>query len=359
MNKFLLLIFSVVLLKCNNKADTVKPERASISESVYASGIIKSRSQYQAFAVVNGIIDKVLVSDGDHIRKGDPILSISNQTQRLSEDNAQLTARYLDFNANQGKLQQARLAAEQALYVMKNDSVLYFRQKNLWRGNVGTLVELEQRELAYQNTQASYRSLVIAYDDLRRQLDFNSEQSKNSMLISARQAKDFTLRSQVDGTVYSILKYEGEIVSPQTPLAILGESDHFILQMQVDEYDILKVKKGQPVVVVMDSYQGKVFDATVNRIFPMMNPQSKTFLVEAQFVKPPAALYPNITFEANIIIQAKRDALLVPRNFMLNDSVVLLKNGGQITVKTGLKNYEKIEITSGITTDDELVNPVK
>ncbi|TLV02415.1 efflux RND transporter periplasmic adaptor subunit [Dyadobacter luticola] len=359
MNKFFPVIFSLALFSCQSKTETLKPLRSNISESVYASGIVKSRNQYQAFAVVSGIIEKVFVSEGDRVQKGTPILSISNQTQRLSEDNAQLTARYLDFNANQGKLQQAKLAAEQALFVMQNDSVLYFRQKNLWKGNAGTLIDLEQRELAYQNAKSAYRSAVITYDDLRRQLDFNSQQSRNSLLISSRQAKDFTVKSEVDGLVYSILKYKGEIVNPQTPLAILGEADHFILEMQVDEYDILKVKKGQRVVVAMDSYKGKVFDATVTRIFPMMNPQSKTFLVEAEFMSPPAPLYPNITFEASIVIQTRQNALLVPRNFVLNDSVVLDKTGRQRIVKTGLKNYDKIEVISGVSADEELIAPVK
>ena len=359
MSKDLALIMCVLFWGCNKKTEVVKPVRASVTESVYASGIIKSRNQYQAFAIVNGIVDKVLVSEGDRVRKGTPILSISNQAQRLSEDNAQLNARYLDFNANQGKLQQALLAADQALALMRNDSVLYFRQKNLWKGNVGTLVELEQRALAYENARASYHSSVLACEDMRRQLDFNAKQSKNSMLISARQAQDFTLRSEVDGLVYSILKYKGEIVTPQTPLAILGEADHFILEMQVDEYDILKVKKGQQVIVAMDSYKGKVFEANVTRIFPMMNPQSKSFLVEADFTHPPVPLYPNITFEASIIIQTKQNVLLIPRKLMLNDSVVVNSRGTKMVVKTGLKNYEKVEITSGLNTGDELIDPVQ
>jgi hypothetical protein len=131
----------------------------------------------------------------------------------------------------------------------------------------------------------------------------------------------------------------------------------FILEMQVDEYDILKIKKGLTVLVTLESYKGKVFEALVTKINPLMNERSKTFLVEAEFVKQPEILYPNISFEANIVINSKEKAILIPRDYLLNDSFVVKPNGDKIAVKTGLKDYQKIEIISGINAEDELVKP--
>lgn len=85
--------------------------------------------------------------------------------------------------------------------------------------------------------------------------------------------------------------------------------------MQVDEFDILKIKPGAKVLVTMDSYKGQVFDSRVTRIFPYMNERSKTFLVEAEFSNQPETLYPNITFEANIILQQKKPLCLFPEIF--------------------------------------------
>ena len=129
------------------------------------------------------------------------------------------------------------------------------------------------------------------------------------------------------------------------------------LEMQVDEYDILKIKKGLIVLVNLDSYKGKVFEATVTKINPIMNERSKTFVVEAEFIKQPEILYPNITFEASIVMNTKNNALLIPRNFILNDSIVMKSNGDKVIVKTGLKDYQKIEILSGISAEDELIKP--
>jgi len=112
-----------------------------------------------------------------------------------------------------------------------------------------------------------------------------------------------------------------------------------------------------PVLVVLNSYRDSVFSAVVSKIYPIMNLQSKTFTIEAEFVKPPSMLYPNISFEANVLISTKKSALLIPRNYLLNDSIVILKSGNQQIIKTGLKDYQMVEILSGIGVNDEIILP--
>lgn len=355
----LLFISSLFLISCGQKAETIKPTVAPISESIYASGLIKSQNQYQAFASVNGIIQDILLQEGDTVKKGKAILTIVNDAQRLSKENAELAANFADLNMNQGKLNDAQQNIELAQRKLKNDSSLLARQQILWQQNIGSKVELEQRELAFQNAKSALYSARIKYEDLKRQLVLNAAQSQKTFQISSRLASDFTLRSDIDGIVYQLPKKKGELVSAQTPLAIIGDAEHFVLEMQVDEYDILKVEKGLKVLVTMDSYKGKVFDAVVTKIDPLMNERNKTFLVEATFIEAPKRLYPNVSFEANIILQTKNKALLIPRNYVLNDSFVLKENGDKVAVKTGLKDYKMIEILSGISAEDELKNPAE
>ncbi|UPT69893.1 MAG: efflux RND transporter periplasmic adaptor subunit [Flavobacterium sp. JAD_PAG50586_2] len=351
------LFLLVFLFGCKEKGQIVKPTFQPISESVYASGIIKAENQYEAYAPVNGIIDSVFVSEGDRIRKGSPILSISSKVQHLNEENAELTAAFSDVNANQGKLKEAKLVIDMSRNKMRNDSLMYIRQKNLWQQQIGSKVEFEQRELAYQNAKVAYFSALVNYDDLKRQLNYNASLSKKNLLISGKLTDDFLLKSELDGMVFSIKREKGEIVTTQTPLAVIGNEKKFILEMQVDEYDIIKVQKGQLVEVALDSYKGKVFEARVTKINPLMDARSRTFVVEAEFVKKPRYLYPNVSFEANIILSSKAKAMLVPRNYVLGDSIVVKRSGKRIRVKTGLKDYRKIEILSGINADDELIPP--
>jgi multidrug efflux pump subunit AcrA (membrane-fusion protein) len=359
MNKIAIVALCIVLFACKAKVEKIKPSMASISESVYASGIIKSKNQYQAFATVNGIVNEILVHEGDTILKGMPLLTIANEAQRLNKENAELAASFADIGANQGKLNEAKATIDLARSKMRNDSMLWVRQTALWEQQIGSKVELEQRELAFQNSKTAYLSAKVRYDDLKRQLNLNSAQSKKNLMISSKLASDFTLRSEIDGMVYQLPKNKGELVNAQTVLAVIGDAKQFYLEMQVDEFDILKIKKGLKVIVILDSYKGKTFEALVTKINPIMNERSKTFTIEAEFVQQPEVLYPNITFEANIVLQTKDNVMLLPRNYLINDSFVMKANGDKVLVKTGLKDYQKIEIVSGLKAEDEIVKPIQ
>lgn len=350
-------VFLVFLYSCQTPDETIKPVIKAVSQSVYASGIIKSENQYQAYATVSGIIEEIYVAEGDSVKLGQPILRVSNEVQQLNLENARLNADFNNLSANQGKLNEAAASIDFLRNKMKNDSLLFFRQKKLWEQSVGTKVELEQRELVFQNSKNAYNSALNRYNDLKRQLNFASSQAQKNLNISQSLAQDFILKSQMNGLVYNLTKSKGELVNPQTPLATIGASNRFILEMQVDEYDILMLKKGLKVIVKLDSYKDQVFEAKVTRINPLMDERSKTFLVEAEFIEIPARVFPNISFEASILIKSKEKALLIPRNCLLNDSSVVKANGDTVIVKTGLKDYQMIEIISGISINDELKKP--
>jgi HlyD family secretion protein len=358
-NRITIVLIGILLYACAGKMVKVKPTTETITESIYASGVIKSANQYQVFSPVNGIVDQIFLNEGDSVSKGTPILTLSNETQKLNLRNAELTAQFNDLNANQGRLNEARQLLELARSKAANDSALYFRQKNLWDQQIGSRNEFEMRQLAFQNSKAAVISATVKLNDLKRQLEYSSAQAKQNLKITEELTGDYTLKSEVDGTIYSISKTKGEMVAVNSPVAVIGSDKDFILELQVDEYDILKVRLGQTVLITMDSYSGKVFEASVSKIEPIMNERSKTFQVEAIFKTRPEVLYPNITFEANIVLQQKDNAILIPRSLLINDSQVVKSNGDTVNVTIGLKDYEKVEILSGITAQDELLKPDK
>ena len=83
-----------------------------------------------------------------------------------------------------------------------------------------------------------------------------------------------------------------------------------------------------------------------------MNERSKSFTVEAGLVKQPPALFPNLTCEANIVIAEKEKALTIPRACLLEGDYVLLATKEKRKVTTGLKDYQKVEILSGLKVTD-------
>jgi HlyD family secretion protein len=349
----------IFILSCKSKTEKIHASREDITESVYASGIVKSANQYQVFATVNGIIDQVFVSEGDTVTKGTPLLYISNETSKLQTQNAELAAAFSDFNANKNRLNELKITIDFAFNKLNNDSLQYIRQQNLFTQQVGSERDLEQSLLTYQNSKSTYQTAVLRYDELKKQLNFTSKQSKKNLLISQKLENDFTIRSEINGRVYNLLKEKGEMVTTQTPLAIVGDATHFKIELQVDEYDIVKVQKGQKIMLSLDSYRGEIFEATVEKINPIMNERTKTFTIEALFNKAPHTLYPNLTIEANIVIQTRKNTLTIPRNVLSDSNTVTQSDGSIVKVKTGLKDFKKVEILSGIDISDELIIPVK
>ncbi|WP_229201293.1 efflux RND transporter periplasmic adaptor subunit [Arcticibacterium luteifluviistationis] len=351
------LFLLIMLAACQSDQETMKPVTQDITESVYASGVLKSKNQYQAYATVSGIIHDVFVDEGAVVEIGSPLLSILDETQKLRTENLRLTNEFNALNINRGKLEEAKSYVNLTESQMKSDSINLERQKKLWEQNIGSKVTLEQKELAFKSAKANYKSAQEKLGELDRQLKYLSKQAQNNLLISNKSNSDYLVKSKVKGRVYQLNIEKGEFVSPQVPFAIIGDDEKYVLEMQVDEYDIVTVKLGMPVLVVLNSYQDSVFNAVVSKINPIMNLQSKTFTIEAEFVNEPPVLYPNISFEANVVIHTKKDAVLIPRNYLLNDSTVVNKSGEKVTVKTGLKDYQMVEILSGIGVNEELILP--
>lgn len=358
-NFAIVILFSTIFLACKNKTEKIKPTQEDITESVYASGTIKAENQYQVYTTVNGIVDKIFVTEGSLIKTNSPLLAVQNETSKLNSENAQLAAGFNDFTENQSKLNDLKNAVDLAKIKYLTDSSLYVRQQNLWKQQVGSQNDLDQRELVYQNSKTAYLSAIIKLQDLKRQLQFLSQQAQKNLSIAQKQLNDFVVKSEIDGKVYSILKEKGELVNTQTPLAIIGDANNFIIELQIDEYDITKIQIGQLVLVSLDSYKGKAFEATVSKINPIMNERTKSFMVEATFTNKPPTLYPNLSAEANIVIQTKKNVVTLPRNLVSDDGFVTNLNGDKIAVKTGLKDYSKVEILSGVSINDELVVPAK
>jgi HlyD family secretion protein len=354
-----LFVMLSLLFSCRSKQEKFTVTVQNITESVYASGVVKARNQYEVYSTVNGIIKKRLVTEGDLVRANQPLIQLVNETSRISTENARLAVENASLDANRDRLNELRINIDLGRSRMQTDSILLSRQRNLWEQQIGTRNELDQRELAYKNSVTAYRAAILRYSDLKRQLEFASKQSGKSLQISSTVLDDYTIKSKVAGKVYSLLKEEGEMVNVQMPVAIIGDAALFYLELQVDEFDISKIRQGQQVLVNMDSYKGQTFEATIEKIDPIMNERSRSFKVEAGFVKSPENLYPNLTAESNIVIRVKQNAITIPNNYLIGDSMVMMENKETRKVVTGIKDYQQSEIISGLKKNEVIVKPLQ
>jgi HlyD family secretion protein len=358
---FLLLPAFIFFNSCGNLKEKTTPTVQDISESVYASGVIKAKNQYEVYSTMNGILKEVLVKEGDTIDTETPLFVIDNTVSSISSDNARLAMEISrdKTGPDSNTLRELEARLKLAKSKMENDSMLMKRQQNLWAQQVGSRVEMEQRELAYKASRTEYETVQLQYNQAKLELLKLYQQSVNNLKISEKQQSDFTIRSNMKGTIYSIIKEKGELVSIQTPLAIVGESDKFEIEMQVDEYDITRVITGQRVFITMDSYRGKVFNAEVTRVEPYMNQRTRTFKVVASFIDKPPLLYPNLTVEANVLVQKKEKVLTIPTVYLIGNKKVLTGTSDTSEVTVGIANMEWVEITKGLNKDQEIYLPVK
>ncbi|MCX6139287.1 MAG: efflux RND transporter periplasmic adaptor subunit [Candidatus Kapabacteria bacterium] len=351
----LLCLFAVV--SCSEPKDVIHPEERSITQSVYASGVIVSKDQYQVFATASGILERMLVSEGDSVTAGQIIAQVTNQIATLTRENATVASDYASVRNNEEKLDELRAAIQLAALKRADDSLMTLRQQRLLKQSVGSQIDVEQRELAAANSRTAHVNAILKYTQLAKQLRFASQQAKLNREISAVASDDLAVRSEVTGKVYSILKKRGEAISPQTPIALLGSDSAFIIELQVDEYDIASMRVGQIAYLTMDSYRDTVFRATITKIYPIMNARTKSFTVEAVFVEKPKKLFANLTVEANIVLQTKKNVLIIPRIYVTKDGYVKLSDGTTKKVVEGIRDYQMVEIMSGLSKSDALMKP--
>lgn len=345
-----LLITLLFFISCKEKLDKTKPTIGDITESVYASGVIKSENQYTVFSTVSGVLNKIDVVVGQSISNGQLLFELENDKAELNTQNARLTYQ-LSQNDNryiQDKIAEMELKVQLARDKLLVDKSLYDRNKRIKQYNVISEIEFEKVELTYKSSQLNLKTAQKQLSQLKLQLNF--DQNKNNILLKIGQKtqNDYLIKSAFSGQIFDVLVKDGAVITPQTPLAIIGKQNAFLIELEVDENDMAKILPNQQILVTLDSYKNQVFEAKVAKIYPIMKEQSRTFKIEAHFIKLPKKLYPNLSVEANIVIQTKKNAMTIPKDYLLKGDSIQVNETEKRKVKIGLSDYQKVEILEGL-----------
>ncbi len=343
---------------CSSDKDSIRPAINTITESVYSSATIQPDSLYQVYAAVSGILDQNLVEEGDSVNRGTPISQIINNAPQLNVENARLSLELAidNYSGNNAVIQTLEDEIRAARLRVQNDSVNYFRQKNLWQQNIGSEVEYDSKKLTYELSRNNLSLLLSNFERTKNELKTKVIQAENNYKTAQITTGDFTVESKIHGTVYALYKNHGESISVLEPLAAIGSSHKFIIELLVDEVDIVKIQPGQPVLVTLDAYKNQVFEASVSKIYPRKDERTQTFKIEAVFMSPPEVLYPGLAGEGNIMVGKKEDAMTIPREYLVNGNQVLTEDG-PVTVQLGLGNLELVEILDGIDENTNILKP--
>src|ERR1700676_5134409 len=289
-------------------------ERGDLARVVVATGKIQPLSKVEIKSKASGIVKKLYVDYGDHVKQG----------QLLAElDKVQLEAIVREAEANYQAAQAARDSAIAALERNKVDAegpdVPYLklsmgRAQQMLKDGVMSKSVVEDAERNYQlalNKQMSaQRNLAVSRAEIAK-AEAQVAQARASLDNSQEDLKNSTIISPIDGLVLSRDVNVGDAVSSilimgsqGTLVMSLGDISEVYVQGKVDEADIGKVYLAQPARIVVESFKDKKFTGKVTKISPLGKEKDNvtTFEVRVSISNPGGELKANMSANAEILL---------------------------------------------------------
>ncbi len=367
-------------LRPNHEIDPSKltaVERGDLAKVVVATGKIQPLSKVEVKSKASGIVKKLYVDYGDHVKQG----------QILAElDKVQLEASVRASQANYQAAQAARDSAVASLERSKVDAEgpdVPFLKLNMGRAeqmyNDGVMAKslVEDAEKNYQmalNKQVSaQRNLIVAKAEIAK-AEAQVAQAKAALESADEDLKNSTIISPIDGLVLSKDVNVGDAVSSilvlgsqATLLLTLGDISEVYVQGKVDESDIGKVYLDQPARIVVEAFKDKKFTGKVTKISPLGKEKDNvtTFEVRVSISNPTGELKANMSANAEVVLEEKKNVLMVQeasliydkdRNASVETPDPKAPNGRKkLDVKLGISNGVKTEIVSGLTEKQQVV----
>ena len=363
MKKTLLLLLPL-LAACSRSGTIVHPVRKDIIETVYASGKILPENEYRVYALGNGIIKEKPLREGDVVSAGTVLYKINSEAPIARLDAAKSLLQNSQANISEGSriLNDLKLAMESAEAKFRNDSLQYFRLKNLLEKDAASKSSVENAYTAYIISLNQKKSAGEKYEAMRSELNVGLVQARSQVATAQTDLDNYLIKSEFPGTVFQLLKEEGEAVHAGEVVALLGDKSKRIIRLSVDQQDIDKIATGQEVLLKTDVTGNKIYHGAVSRIYPVMNEVDQTFRVDAIFLDTVSQPYVHSSVETNVIISKKKNALIIPRAAMVADDSVQIKVDGKwktTFVKTGIQTLEDVEVTGGIDESAEVLIPAQ
>ncbi len=327
-----------------------KVDRGTVEATVSntRAGTIKACQRAKLAPPAGGQIAHMLVKKGQRVKANQVLLELWNNDLQAQERLAQQ-----QLGTSQMQVQQACVQADEADKEAERASRLKERGFISAEG-------LDQKNSAAKVTRAGC-------DVARSQID-----QSHSRVAAARAGLDrMVLRAPFDGIVADISGELGEYATPSppgipTPPAIdLIDDRCLFVSAPIDEVDAANIKAGQRSRITLDAIKGKSFAGKVKRVAPYVlevEKQARTVEVEVEFDNPPTAENLLVGYSADVEIMhtSHEKVLRIPTQALLEGKRVLVyrPDDGVLeerTVTTGLANWDRTEITAGLSEGEQIV----
>ena len=269
--------------------------RGPIVTTVTATGTVESVSAVQVGTQVSGAIESMSADFNSIVRKGQVLARLEPSLYKSAIEQAQA-----NVQRAQADLERTRVTADDA------------------KAKLGRATELAARELIPRN---ELDNAQLAYDTAATQIR-SSEAALSQARASLRQAQvnlDKTvILSPIDGIVISRNVDVGQTVasslSAPTLFVIAADLTRMQLNASVDESDMGRIAKGQPVTFSVDAYPTDRFEGVVQqvRLNPVVVNNVVTYTAIVSAPNPELKLKPGMTASLTIEVERRDNVLRAP-----------------------------------------------
>ncbi len=307
--------------------NTIVISEAQFLENNMTLGSMSEKS-FPSIIQVNGMLDvppdhKVVVSAttggyikdsplliGDFVKKGQRLLTLENP----------------EFVS----IQQAYLEVKQQLGYL---GLEYERQKTLRNENITS-------QKSFLKAESDYKMAQAKYSGLKKQLDMLNIPTASVDLGNFTAMAN--IYAPISGSVTAVNVTKGTYVSPASPIIEIIDSDHIHLELSVFEKDIMKLKKGQPILFRIPEASADTFEAEVHLIGTSIG-ENRTVKVHGHLKNEKGHHFLTGMFvEASIVIDTMA-GMALPTDAIANidgSDYVLLKEKGKAREYT----FKRIEV---------------
>ncbi|HUC30328.1 MAG TPA: efflux RND transporter periplasmic adaptor subunit [Candidatus Acidoferrum sp.] len=361
------------------KVRAISVQRGPISSLISTNGKIEAIQNLEAHSPISTTVKRVLVKEGDHVRKGQLLLQLDDSEIRLQAAHAQ--AQIKAAQAEQAALKTGGTQEE----VLTLTSQLSKAQsaRDLAQRNVDALRRLQQEGAA------SPGEVRAAEDTLQRaQADLTLAQQKKAdrfsppevakvqaQMSEAQAAYDdaedalskSSVRAPFDGVVYALPVKQGAYVQTGDLLLQEGNLSQVLVRAFVDEPDIARLQPGQKVQVTWDAVPNRIWTGAVTTVPSTVKLRVSRNVGETTCIidNHDHRLLPNTNVGVTIVVAQHENVLTLQRDAVhVDDSKLYVFRivDGRLKrqpIEIALQNLTRVEVSSGLSEGASVAMPAE
>ncbi len=313
-------------------------------------------------AEIEGRVDQVNVDLGDAVTPNQVMVHISDEEQKyiVAQNEAQLrqSLERLGLKNENDKVKDIRETPEvrRAQADLFEAEQRYKRVRSLVDQSIGAQSDLDEAKARFDAARAAYDSNLNQTRNLIQEV----QRFQAILDLQRKKLRDTTVRAPFAAFVKERQVTVGQYVTANSPLMTLVKTDPIRLRIEVPERMAPWIKTGQRADVLVEAYEGRVFEGRVWRISPTVDQSKRTFIVEALIANPRGELKPGSYARARLSTDKYERIRVVPRtavNYVFGSNKTYVVNNDVVEardVKLGDQYDQDVEILEGLNEGEHL-----